>query len=195
MASLYAKRLAAEMGIQLEAVGTASGHKGRIIAADVLKASQEKPVSASKPATPSKIATPAKPVTLSGDRTYEDVPVSAMREIIGKRLRYSMEEHVVQRLHCVCNMQWEYVYFAALLCDDGERDGQPDPNEGFSHFETWTLLNLSWNTRRAPNRIFTAFIDTNYHRDSRSMRTKHRSWLQWEGLMSFWTESVDRISN
>merc|ERR1712223_1428643 len=48
-----------------------------------MKASQAKPAKSDKPSAP-------KPVTLSGERTFEDVPVSAMREIIGKRLSESM---------------------------------------------------------------------------------------------------------
>jgi len=99
-ASPYAKKLAAEMGVDLNSVGSASGNRGRVIAVDVMKAAQEKPASTEKS---SSIATPAKPVTLSGDRTYEDIPVSAMREIIGKRLSESMftSPHFYVTMECM----------------------------------------------------------------------------------------------
>ena len=84
-ASPYAKKLAAEMGIALDAVGTATGNKGRIVAADVIKASQEKPKASAK--DDKKVAKPQPVSFVSGDRTYEDIPVSVMRDIIGKRLR------------------------------------------------------------------------------------------------------------
>merc|ERR1711879_607350 len=79
---------------------TPSGNRGRVIAVDVMKAAQEKPASTEKS---SAIATPAKPVTLSGDRTYEDIPVSAMREIIGKRLSESMftSPHFYVTMECL----------------------------------------------------------------------------------------------
>ena len=104
VASPYAKKLANEMGVDLNAVGTASGNRGRVIAADVMKASQAKPAKSAEKV--SKIATPAKPVTISGDRTYEDVPVSAMREIIGKRLRYSFGKGIYSMI-CVFGFFYE----------------------------------------------------------------------------------------
>jgi len=77
------------MGITLDAIGSASGYKGRIIASDVIKASQSKPAQQPPQQTKQEKAptssTP-KPVVLSGDRSYEDVPISVMREIIGQRL-------------------------------------------------------------------------------------------------------------
>ena len=78
--------MAAELGITLDKVGTASGDMGRIVAADVIKASQSQPAPTAdtqKPATPQPVR------IISGDRTYEDIPVSMMREIIGKRLSES----------------------------------------------------------------------------------------------------------
>jgi len=72
----------------MDAVPTASGHRGRVVAADVVAASQSLPPPKTEKA--SAIATPPKPVAISGDRSFEDVPVSAMREIIAKRLSESM---------------------------------------------------------------------------------------------------------
>eukprot|EP01083_Nonionella_stella_P312607 1118753_1 len=86
-ASPYAKKLAAEMGIKLEQVRTASGDRGRIVSADVIKASQQQQQQAK--VTPSETVAVPKPVMLSGERTYEDIPVSVMREIIGARLSES----------------------------------------------------------------------------------------------------------
>ena len=86
-ASPYAKKLAREMGINLDAINTASGYKGRVVASDVIKASQEKPATKSAESKQS-VSTPPKPVIISSDRSYEDVPISVMREIIGQRLRF-----------------------------------------------------------------------------------------------------------
>lgn len=92
-ASPYAKKLAQEMGIDMARVSSASGYKGRIVAADVLKASQQS-VSAAAPPKGTKSADKAVKVpaakVLSGDRSFVDEPVSAMREIIGSRLSESM---------------------------------------------------------------------------------------------------------
>jgi len=82
-ASPYAKKLANEMGIALDAIDGASGYKGRIIASDVMKKASAQPTTKQQKAQ--SIPTP-KPVTICGDRSYEDVPVSVMREIIGQRL-------------------------------------------------------------------------------------------------------------
>merc|ERR1712176_1512585 len=62
--SPYAKKLAAEMGIALDSVGTATGTNGRIVAADIIKASQQKPIATKL----DKVDVP-KPVTITGDRT------------------------------------------------------------------------------------------------------------------------------
>merc|ERR1712228_1025610 len=66
-----------------DAIGRASGSKGRIIASDVVKASQSQPIESKQ--QKQSVSTP-KPVVLSSDRSYEDVPVSVMGEIIGQRL-------------------------------------------------------------------------------------------------------------
>merc|ERR1719203_598152 len=70
------------MGLSLNQIETASGYNGRIIASDVLKSKASKP---QKQAQSAAVSTP-KPVIISSDRSYEDVPVSVMREIIGQRL-------------------------------------------------------------------------------------------------------------
>merc|ERR1719203_1619107 len=70
------------MGLSLNQIETASGYNGRIIASDVLKSKPPKP---QKQAQSAAVSTP-KPVIISSDRSFEDVPVSVMREIIGQRL-------------------------------------------------------------------------------------------------------------
>jgi len=93
-ASPYARKKARELGIALDAVGGGSGPRGRIVVDDVVAASKTSTASATGTVTETasagssgKIAMPT--ASFVSDRSYEDIAVSAMREIIGKRLSES----------------------------------------------------------------------------------------------------------
>eukprot|EP01083_Nonionella_stella_P275460 935462_1 len=77
-ASPYAKKLAKEMNISLDNIGIPTGPNNRIVAADIIKASQQQQQQQQ-----------AIDVFSSNDRSYEDIAVSVMREIIGQRLSES----------------------------------------------------------------------------------------------------------
>jgi len=88
-ASPYARKKAAELGVDLSAVASASGYKGRITAADVEAASKQKPAAAKAEEKKGAALKTMPARTIVSDRSYEDIPVSVMREIIGKRLSES----------------------------------------------------------------------------------------------------------
>jgi len=77
-ASPLARRLAAEKGLDLAAVGSGSGMYGSVISADLGKAPVAAPAVAAHPA-----AVPA--------ATYTDLPVSNIRAVIAKRLQQSKQ--------------------------------------------------------------------------------------------------------
>lgn len=75
-ASPFAKRLAAEKGVDLSTVGQGSGIFGSIVAKDLSKARAAQPVSVSQ--------------SIPGDG-YEDRPISSVRNVIAKRLLQSKQ--------------------------------------------------------------------------------------------------------
>jgi pyruvate dehydrogenase E2 component (dihydrolipoamide acetyltransferase) len=85
-ASPLARKLAAEKGFDISKI-PGSGDNGRIVKKDVDSYSPGNAVAGSAPgAAPGKTVTPA----MTGQESYEEVPVSQMRKIIAKRLAESM---------------------------------------------------------------------------------------------------------
>ncbi|VDK28359.1 unnamed protein product [Gongylonema pulchrum] len=92
IATPYARKLAAEMGVDLsEVVGTGPG--GRIVAADLEGAEPSEEVTEEPSAGPKKPRKKASPKrAVPGDPKYKDIPLSNMRETIAKRLSKSKNE-------------------------------------------------------------------------------------------------------
>ncbi|VDD95661.1 unnamed protein product [Enterobius vermicularis] len=78
VATPYAKKLAAERGIDLSSIA-GSGPGGRILAADVSTASESKP-------QPVAAAGAAGGATAGGEMAFVDIPLTSMRSTIAKRL-------------------------------------------------------------------------------------------------------------
>lgn len=84
IASPFAKAIARENKIDLSTV-TGSGDRGRITADDVLKAkSQPKPVEKKQPQK-------TQTVTQASSGSYQEIPLSQMRKVIGQRLTESKQ--------------------------------------------------------------------------------------------------------
>ena len=94
LASPYARSIARELGVDLSLIESGSGPRGRITASDVEKASKEQTkkkavAGKEKGAAPAAGTTPASFEIATSDRSYEDIPMSVMREVIAKRLSES----------------------------------------------------------------------------------------------------------
>jgi pyruvate dehydrogenase E2 component (dihydrolipoamide acetyltransferase) len=83
-ASPLARKMAAEKGIDLSKV-PGSGDNGRIVKKDVDSYTPGKAAAATTPGTPGKAVSPA----VTGQESFDEVPVSQMRKVIAKRLAES----------------------------------------------------------------------------------------------------------
>ena len=87
--SPYARQMANELNVDLSLI-EGSGPRGRIVASDVEKASKtQKAAPAGKAAKPASGAAPVSFDIASSDRSFEDIPMTMMREVIAKRLSES----------------------------------------------------------------------------------------------------------
>lgn len=89
IASPLAKTIALEKGVALKNI-TGTGPRGRITKSDVEAYLEKAPASSASAAVPSS-GSPAASVAPSANSTYEDVEISTMRGIIGKRLLESTQ--------------------------------------------------------------------------------------------------------
>jgi pyruvate dehydrogenase E2 component (dihydrolipoamide acetyltransferase) len=111
-ASPYAKKIAADLGIDLNAVGAGSGERGRITEADVRAFSAKAPAKAAKAvgggAAPAKAAAVAPVPSIAPigqtDRSHVDEPASTMRQVIAKRLSESMHNSPHYYVSVDCEM-------------------------------------------------------------------------------------------
>ncbi|GFR51149.1 hypothetical protein Agub_g13504, partial [Astrephomene gubernaculifera] len=91
--SPYARKLAAELGVPLQAV-SATGAGGRIVASDVQGAAtqQQQPAAAAAPETPQPAApAPPAPAPRAGE-SYVDLPHSQIRRVTARRLQESKQQ-------------------------------------------------------------------------------------------------------
>lgn len=85
IASPFAKKIAAETGVDLKSIGAGSGPNGRIVAADVFEAK-------GKVAAQAEALVAAKQQEVPSARSgFTDVPVSSMRKVIAQRLTQSKQ--------------------------------------------------------------------------------------------------------
>eukprot|EP00471_Norrisiella_sphaerica_P005763 CAMPEP_0184478638 /NCGR_PEP_ID=MMETSP0113_2-20130426/609_1 /TAXON_ID=91329 /ORGANISM="Norrisiella sphaerica, Strain BC52" /LENGTH=425 /DNA_ID=CAMNT_0026856501 /DNA_START=233 /DNA_END=1510 /DNA_ORIENTATION=- len=120
-ASPLARSIAAEMGIDLAAIGQGSGPKGRITKSDVDKYAATAP-EAKATATAEPVAETAAPSSFAPGKPYEEVPLSGMRKTIAARLTTAKRDVPHYYLSITCNVD-NLVKTRAELNKRLEKDG------------------------------------------------------------------------
>ncbi|KAG2422756.1 hypothetical protein HXX76_015776 [Chlamydomonas incerta] len=100
-ASPYARKLAAELGVQLQSAA-ATGPGGRVVAADVKSAPRG---AAAAAAQPSAAAGPSAAAAAAGGGDYTDIPHTQIRRVVARRLLESKQTVPHYYLTMDCNVE------------------------------------------------------------------------------------------